>query len=309
MSRAEWANRLALACAASAVLGLTGCATTGAGGAVGAGGSSGASAPTAATNPVDPWESWNRKVYSFNDAIDRAVLKPVAETYRDVVPKLVRTGVDNFFGNLYDVWSAANQFAQFKGQYGFEMGMRVLTNTFFGLGGVLDPATEMGLVRRSEDFGQTLGRWGVGSGPFVVLPLLGPSTVRDTGGLVVDRVASPSRLADSTGGSLAVTGAELVNVRAGLLETTGLVDDVALDRYSFIRDGYLASRRNAVYDGAPPAEAFDYGLDDPAEAAVQAVPGRAPALLAPAAKDKPVSDRPAGDKALPSARPGSAPRP
>ncbi|MEO5735107.1 MAG: VacJ family lipoprotein [Rubrivivax sp.] len=303
MSRRGPPSRALAALASACVIGLTGCATTA------PNGPNGAPAPTVAANPTDPWEGWNRKVYAFNDAIDRAVLKPVAQTYRDVVPKLVRTGVDNFFGNLYDIWSSANQFAQFKGQYGFEMGMRVLTNTFFGLGGVLDPATEMGLVRRSEDFGQTMGRWGVGSGPFVVLPLLGPSTVRDTGGLVVDRIASPSRLADTTGGSVAVTGVELVNARTNLLETTGLVDDVALDRYSFIRDGYLASRRNAVFDGAPPADAFDYGLDDPAESAAPAAPGQAPALRAPAAKEKPASGKPLGDKALPSARPGSAPRP
>ncbi|MDQ2778712.1 MAG: VacJ family lipoprotein [Pseudomonadota bacterium] len=284
------------------LIALGGCATT----ASGPDGAAGATAATVGTNPVDPWENWNRKVYRFNDAVDKAVLKPVAETYRDVVPKLVRTGVNNFFGNLYDAWSAVNQLAQAKVHYGLDMGMRVLTNTFFGLGGILDPATEMGLVRRSEDFGQTLGYWGVPSGPFVMLPLLGPSTVRDTGGLVVDRYASPAQLADNTGGSVAITGAEVVNTRTKLLETTGLVDEVALDRYSFTRDGYLAARRNAVYDGAPPDTGFDYSVGDAPAAAAAVKPGaagRAPG----AAADKPTSDRPAGDKALPSAAPASAP--
>ncbi len=300
--------RVLVAASAAVLIGLGGCATPSGGGDKGGTGA-GRARSQAAANPADPWENFNRKVFAFNDAVDKAVLKPVAQTYRDVVPKLVRTGVDNFFGNLYDIWSTANQFAQFKGQYGFEMGMRVLTNTFFGLAGVLDPATEMGLVRRSEDFGQTLGWWGVGSGPFVVLPLLGPSTVRDTGGLVVDRFASPAQLSDTTGGSVAITGAEVVNKRTSLLDTTGLVDDVALDRYSFTRDGYLAARRNAVYDGSPPVDAFDYGIDDAASPAAPGAQPQSPALLAPGAKDKPVSDRPAADKALPSARSGSAPKP
>ena len=239
---------------AAAAVTVAGCATAPAAGPAGA-------QTAAAPSPIDPWENWNRKVYSFNDAIDRAVLKPVAETYRDVVPKLVRTGVDNVLGNIYDVWSTANQFLQGKVQTGFEMGMRVLSNTVFGLGGLLDPATEMGLTRRSEDFGQTLGRWGFPSGPFVVLPLLGPSTVRDAAGLLLDRQASPAALPETTAGTYAVTGIELVNVRANLLSAGALLDQVALDRYAFVRDAYLASRRDALYDGAPPLDAFDYGAD------------------------------------------------
>lgn len=221
-------------------------------------------APQAATNPVDPWESWNRKVFAFNDAVDEAVVKPVAEGYRKVLPQFVRTGVSNVFGNLGDIWSTANQFLQGKVQYGFEMGMRVLTNTVFGFGGVLDIATEAKLPRRSEDFGQTLGRWGATPGPYIVLPLLGPSSVRDTAGLVVDRsIASPSRLAAQDSGRYAVTGLELVNTRAGLLDTTKLLGEAALDRYSFVRDAYLSRRLDQVFDGAPPLENFD---DEPAEA-------------------------------------------
>ncbi len=233
----------------------------------------------AATSPADPWENWNRKVYAFNDAVDEAVLKPVAIAYRDTVPQPVRTGVGNVLGNIGDVWSAANQLLQGKLQLGLEMGMRVLTNTFFGLGGLFDPATEMGLTRRSEDFGQTLGRWGVGTGPFVMLPLLGPSTLRDTAGWVVDRPASASNLPPTDAGQTAVTLLSLIDLRARLLATTTLLDSVALDKYSFVRDGYLQRRLDAVYDGAPPLEDFE---DEPASAAPTA-----PSTARPTAKPAP----------------------
>ncbi|MBL8306181.1 MAG: VacJ family lipoprotein [Rubrivivax sp.] len=235
-----------------------------------------ATAPAAAGAPNDPWENWNRKVFAFNDKVDEAVLKPVAETYRDTVPKIVRTTVDNVLGNIYDVWSTVNHFLQGKFQSGMEMGMRVLTNTVFGAFGMMDPATEMGLTRRSEDFGQTLGKWGVGNGPFVVIPFLGPSTLRDTAGLVADRQVSPSSIPKSTGTSYAVLATELVNTRANLLQAGALVDQVALDRYAFIRDAYLSRRRDALFDGAPPMETFD---DEPADAP----PPPAPKASAPAA--------------------------
>lgn len=231
---------------------LSGCASVPAGGK--------ASAPI----PADPWEGWNRKVYGFNDKVDEVVLKPVATAYRDVVPEFIRTGVTNVLGNVGDAWSAANQLLQGKVQVSLEMGMRVLTNSVFGLGGLLDPATPLGLTKRSEDFGQTLGTWGMGSGPFLVLPLLGPSTLRDTAGLLVDRQTSASRLASTAGGQYGVTALEVVNLRANLLSTTRLLDQVALDRYSFVRDAYLARRRDALYDGAPPMEAFDDEEADPA---------------------------------------------
>lgn len=216
-----------------------------------------------APNPADPWEAWNRKVYAFNDAVDRAVLKPVAQAYRDWVPQLVRTGVGNFFGNISDVWSTANHLLQGKVETGMEMGMRVLTNTLFGLGGVLDPATEMRLPRRSEDFGQTLGAWGVPAGPYIVLPLLGPSSLRDTAGLPLDRWATTTRLYFDVE-AWSATALQLVNVRAELLATTQLLGDVSLDPYSFVRDAYLARRLDQVWDGAPPLEKFeDDGADAP----------------------------------------------
>lgn len=242
-----------------AVSGLGGCATT-----------SPAGTPVATASPAastaDPWENWNRKVYAFNDAIDVAVLKPVAETYRKVLPELVRTGIGNVFGNISDVWSAVNNLLQGKVQYSLEMGMRVATNTLFGLGGLLDPASEMGLKRRYEDFGQTLGHWGVGAGPYVVLPLLGPSTLRDTSALLLDRQASAASLTTNSNASLSITTLEVVQLRAGLLATTQMIDDVALDKYTFVREAYLARRLDAVLDGAaaPAADTSDPGDSAPA---------------------------------------------
>lgn len=217
-------------------------------------------------NPADPWEAWNRKVYAFNDAVDEAVLRPVAETYRDLLPQIVRTGVSNVLRNINDVWSAANHLLQGKVEHGVEMGFRVLANTTFGLGGLLDPATEMGLQRRQEDLGQTLGVWGMPNGPFLMLPFLGPSTVRDTTGLVGDRQFSASSLAADWHDVAGITLLEIVSLRASLLDAGRLLDQVALDRYSFLRDAYLQRRLDAVYDGAPPF--IDDFADEPAASAV-----------------------------------------
>ncbi|MCE2915324.1 MAG: VacJ family lipoprotein [Rubrivivax sp.] len=267
--RQDWTCRLHRAMAglllvAAAALG-SGCATTSA---------PSVAAPTKATVPTpgDPFEAYNRKVFAFNDAIDRAVLEPVAKAYRDVVPQIVRTGISNVLGNIGDVWSAANQFLQGKAQLGLEMSMRVMTNTFFGLGGLLDPATEFGLTRRSEDFGQTLGRWGVGPGPFVMLPFLGPSTVRDTAGRLLDDQASASRIPTHDAARGTVSAIQILDLRASLLGASALLDTVALDRYSFLRDAYLQRRLDAVYDGAPPL------LEDPGDDPS----GPAPANAAPA---------------------------
>jgi len=245
-----------------ASLGLGGCATVPTEGA--------AAVPP---NPVDPWENWNRKVFVFNDAVDEALLKPVATAYRDAVPPLVRTGIGNVFGNFYDAWSTVNHLLQGKVQSTLEMGTRVIVNTLFGLGGLLDPATEMRLSRNSEDFGQTLGRWGVPNGPFVVLPLLGPSTLRDTVGFWLDRQVSPAQLSESSTSRFLIGSLELIDLRANLLQTTELLDTVALDKYSFIRDAYLSRRRDAIYDGAPPLEVFeDDFADEPAAPPAPATP-------------------------------------
>lgn len=211
------------------------------------------------TNPqADPWEGFNRGVFAFNDAVDEAVLKPVATAYRDVVPPLVRTGVANVFGNFDDAWSAVNHFLQGKPHSGFEMAMRVIVNSTFGLLGLLDPATEMRLERRSEDFGQTLAVWGMGPGPYLVLPFLGPSTVRDGLALPADMALSPSIVPDRDSNRAWLTALGIVDTRALLLATTELLGQVALDRYSFVRDAYLARRLDQIFDGAPP-------LDDPGD--------------------------------------------
>lgn len=229
-------------------------------------------------SPQDPFEGFNRGVYSFNEGIDRAVLKPLAEGYRKVVPELVRTGVTNFFGNIADVWTGVNELLQGKIMDGAQVTLRVATNTVFGLGGVLDPATEFGLEKRSEDFGQTLGRWGMPPGPYLMLPLFGPSTVRDTAALPVDKAAGPTVLVSGTGEVAGVVVLQTVNTRSELLSASKLLDDVALDKYSFLRDAYLARRRSQVYDGNPPEEPYDDGgSQDPT-----APPPAAPAASAAA---------------------------
>ena len=270
------ARRMRSAAAVALLVLASGCATT----SNTASSTPGSTSRNAAATPGDPWENWNRKVFGFNERVDEAVLKPVATAYRDVVPQLVRTGVGNVLGNIRDVWSAANHLLQGKLHSGLDMGMRVLTNTVFGLGGVLDPATEFGLKRQSEDFGQTLGRWGMGPGPYIVLPFLGPSTLRDTGGFLLDRQFSPSSLPPTDAGTYSVLAIEVIDLRAGLLDAGNLLNDIALDKYTFLRQAYLSRRLDQVYDGAPPMERFeDDGADpEPTQkpAAGSAAPGRAP---------------------------------
>lgn len=241
------------------------------------GGTAQAQAQQAVSSPVDPLEGFNRSIFNFNEGLDRTVLKPVATAYRDVVPSPVRTGVSNFVGNFSDAWSAINQFLQGKGEAGLSMTFRVLVNSTFGLAGLVDWATPMGLERQSEDFGQTLGRWGLGSGPYIVLPVLGPSSLRDTAGLTLDLQTTPSSvLFSSTSDRVMATSLQVINRRSELLGATDVVDQIALDKYQFIRDGYLARRRSQVYDGNPPEEPQDA---DDTDAGTQP----APATLNPAA--------------------------
>ena len=209
-------------------------------------------------NPADPFEGFNRGVQKFNDGVDDAVLKPVATTYQEVVPSFARTAIGNFFGNLGDGWSAINHLLQGKLEPALNMTLRMAVNTTFGLGGLLDVASEAGLEKQSEDFGQTLGVWGVPSGPYLVLPFFGPSSIRDAAGRVVDM--QPETAPKYTSDEATRNGAFLVNVidtRASLLGASRLLDDIAFDRYSFLRDAYLARRRNQVYDGNPPEERED----------------------------------------------------
>ena len=211
----------------------------------------------------DPWESMNRRVYQFNDALDTVAIKPAAEIYTKVLPSFVRTGIHNFLGNLGDVWSMANSAMQLKGQATAETFMRINVNTFMGLGGLLDVASEMRLEKRKEDFGQTLGFWGVKPGPYLVLPLLGPSTLRDTLAMPVDFQGDSSQIFkdEATRNSLSAT--RILDVRSGLLQTVDVIKGASLDPYTFVRDGYLQKRKNDIYDGNPPSD-FDYGDSEPA---------------------------------------------
>ncbi len=198
-------------------------------------------------NPADPLEPYNRAMFSFNEKVDKVVLKPVAVGYRNVTPKPVRRGVTNFFGNLSDVWSTGNDFLQGHVAMGFNGIMRVSVNTVFGVFGLIDVATPLGLYRQPTDFGLTLARWGVGSGPYIVLPLFGPSTLRDATGTVVHAVYDPSlQLSNNTQTRDAMLVLNTVNQRANLLSTTDLLQQIALDPYLFTRDAYLQRRRAQV---------------------------------------------------------------
>ena len=205
-------------------------------------------------DPRDPMESWNRSVFKFNDAVDAAVIKPVATAYRDVLPHWMRTGVGNFFNNLEDLWSGVNNALQLRALDTADSFGRFVINTTMGLGGLLDVASEMNMERHPANFGLTLGRWGVGSGPFVVIPLLGSSTLRDTAALSVEFKGNLVRSISDDTTRNALTIVNLVDTRASFLKAGDVVAEAALDKYSFTRDAYLQRRRNQVYDGNPPDE-------------------------------------------------------
>jgi phospholipid-binding lipoprotein MlaA len=206
-------------------------------------------------DPRDPLEPVNRVVHGFNETVDRAVLKPIAQGYRAITPGFVQTGVRNFFSNLEDVTVMANNLLQFKVGPGAGDFMRLAVNSTFGLFGLLDVASEMGLRKHDEDFGQTLGRWGVNAGPYVVLPFFGPSTFRDTVGLFVDKnYTDPVRHIDDIGVRNRTSALRVVSRRTDLLDAKAAVDMAALDGYEFTRDFYLERRRALVHDGRPPRE-------------------------------------------------------
>ena len=213
-----------------------------------------ASVPGEGASHADPWETFNRQIFAFNEGVDRVAVKPAAQVYQAVVPSLARTGVNNFFGNLGDFWTSANLLLQAKPRAALEMGMRAGVNTLFGVGGLLEVAEDLGLERiASEDFGQTLGYWGLGSGPYLVLPLLGPSTLRDATGLALDLKDSPSsRVWQEPRDRNASTLLQLLNTRVKLLNAAQLLDDIALDKYILLRDAFLARRKSQIYDGEPP---------------------------------------------------------
>ncbi|MGH8728076.1 MAG: MlaA family lipoprotein [Burkholderiales bacterium] len=221
---------------------VSGCATTG--------------------DPQDPLEGFNRGVYKFNDALDKAVIKPVAQGYDAVAPQPVQTGVANFFSNLDDVVVVLNDFLQLKIAQGTADAGRLLINSTIGILGFIDVGSQIGLPKHEEDFGQTLGYWGLAPGAYVVLPFFGPSTVRDTAGLAVDIVTDPVFWVedDTIRGSLYVI--RTISRRDQLLQAEKILDAAALDPYQFVREAYLQRRRNLVHDGSPPKDDFDEGFDE-----------------------------------------------
>lgn len=222
------------------LLGLTGCAAV----------------PGSGATERDPWERMNRKVFAFNEAVDEVAIKPAAMVYQGVVPGVVRTGVSNVFGNVNDVWTAGNLLLQAKPRQALQMGMRAVVNTSFGLLGLLDVAEEAGLERfTTEDFGQTLGYWGIKTGPYIVLPLLGPSNLRETAALAADiKDSAASVLWHEPRDRNAATVLQLLDTRVRLLNAGRVLDEIALDKYVLLRDAYLARRRSLVYDGDPPED-------------------------------------------------------
>lgn len=219
-----------------------------------------------ARDEVDSLESYNRAMFAFNDAVDKAVFKPVAKVYRRVLPEPVVVSVGNFFSNLNDVVVLLNDLLQFKLQLAAMDSSRLVFNTTFGVAGLFDVASRMDLPKHYEDFGQTLGYWGVGNGYYLVLPLLGPSTVRDGFGLIGDFYVNPVRWAvDSDVASWGLWGLNLVNRRSGLLRIERALADDQIDAYAFQRSAYLQQRRNLVYDGNPPQPKLDVDAVDPAK--------------------------------------------
>lgn len=224
--------------------------------------SSNSSANLGVLSQVDPFENFNRKVANFNDSLDNFALKPVAQAYKKNVPDLVRTGVSNFFFNLSSVWTVVNNVLQGHGQAAAEGVIRVGVNTVFGFVGVFDIASEMNIERHKADFGQTLGRWGVPPGPYIVIPILGPSTLRDT---LASTVISKGDLVWQLDeiklrNSLYVFRA--IDQRANLLNATNMLEDSALDKYTFSRDIFLQLRMNEVEQASGHTPSSDEYLED-----------------------------------------------
>jgi phospholipid-binding lipoprotein MlaA len=211
---------------------LTGCATM----------------PVGKPDPRDPWEKFNRKSFAFNDALDRAIAKPVAKAYKKVTPRVVRTGVSNVLNNLDTITTVVNDVLQGKvRQAGHDSG-RFLLNTTLGLGGLFDPASAAGLENNDEDFGQTLGKWGVKSGPYLMLPILGPSTVRDTFGRIPDQFTYPVNYLADADARYAIRAVSFLDLRAGLLDLDAQLER-SYDHYAFVRNAWLQRREFVVTDG------------------------------------------------------------
>ena len=235
--------RLLPALLAAATLILSGCAST-------------------SSSRADPFESVNRATYKFNDVLDNAVLVPVAKGYRAVTPEFVRTGISNVFMNIGDVATAVNNLLQGKGEDAANDVGRVILNSTFGIFGLIDIATPSGLEKHDEDFGQTLGKWGVGSGPYLVLPLMGPSTLRDAPARFVDSYAGYYHYVDHIRTRNTAFGIEIIDLRAHLLGASDTLETAALDKYQFMRDAFLQRRLYQVHDGKVPQALKDKLEDD-----------------------------------------------
>lgn len=223
----------------------------------------------------DPLEGFNRGVYKFNDTADKAVIKPIAGAYKAVLPSPIRTGVNNFFSNLGTVVTAVNNLLQFKFDRAMDDLGRVVINSTVGVLGLIDVASMDGIPKHSEDFGQTLGHWGVGSGAYIVLPFIGPSTLRDTAGFAVDTALfDPIGYVDHVATRNQARIVKFIDLRAQYLPASDLLDDAALDPYAFMRDAYLQRRQNQINDGVAAARDDDdeYGEDPPAEKANEPAP-------------------------------------
>lgn len=228
-------RRLRTALLAMAAVGLLGgCATSG--------------------NTRDPVEGFNRAMFAFNEGLDTVLIRPVAKGYDAVMPAFVRTGVANFFGNIADVFIAVNNLLQGKPAEAASDAGRFLVNSTFGILGFFDVASEAGLEKHDEDFGQTFGRWGAGPGAYIVVPVFGPRDVRDTAGLVLDVVTDPIGQVSNVPTRNTLSAVRLVSGRAALLPADKVIEEAALDKYSYVRDAYLQRRRNLVHDGNPPRE-------------------------------------------------------
>ena len=244
---------------------------------------------------ADPFEGLNRATYKFNDTVDKAVLKPVAKGYQAVTPQFVRTGISNVFTNIGDVGTAVNSLLQGKPGNAISDAGRFIVNSTFGILGLFDLATPMGLEKHSEDFGLTLGKWGVDSGPYLVIPLMGPTTLRDVAARPVDAYTGYFRYIDHIPTRNSTFGVEIIDLRANLLGASDTLDTAALDKYQFMRDAFLQRRLSQVYDGKVPQEKRDKLEDDldspgPAKSTTAAPAATSPTGIAPTANpaDKPV---------------------
>jgi len=204
--------------------------------------------------PGDPIEPINRGIYSFNNTFDHYLFKPIAKGYEAIVPTLVKTGVSNVFQNMSDAQSLVSDALQLKGaKFGDDLG-RVMLNTTFGIGGIFDLATPLGVERGNEDIGQTLGYWGIGAGPYLVIPFLGPSSLRDAVGRFGDSKVNPLSYVSSVPVRNSLTGLGVVDARVGLFPAEDLLNQASLDKYTFLRSAYLQRRQSLVLDGKRPKE-------------------------------------------------------